>query len=232
MIMAEANEKVEQTGKNEQTAKPEKKPKKRPYRTAEQCKPWYFWIYPIIWVIFRVVYGLKVYHRECIPEGACVICPRHSGTADPPMVAFAMKKKTYPRVMAKQELLDIPFIGWILYQIGVFGVQRGSNDMASIKSGLKALKEGSKLMIFPEGTRVKEGEKPQAQTGAIMFALKAGVPLVPVYLTRTKPFHQMKVVFGEPYMPHIEGKRATPEEYRKLADELLEKIYALESEIE
>lgn len=227
--MAEMNEKVEKT---EQGEKPEKKVKKRPYRTAEQCKPWYWWIYPIIWIIFRSVYGIKVYHRERLPEGGCVVCPRHSSNVDPPMVAFALKKKAYPRIMAKQELMEIPFIGWIFYMIGVFGVHRGSNDMASIKSGLKALKEGSKLMIFPEGTRVKEGEKPQAQTGAIMFALKAGVPLVPVYVSRAERFKKVKVVFGEPYMPQIAGKRATAEEYRKLADELLEKIYALESEIE
>lgn len=209
----------------------EKKRKKRPYRTAKQCHWWYYFIYPVLWVAFRLVFGLKVYNRDKIPEDACVICPRHSSNIDPPMVAFAMTKKIYPRIMAKQELMEIPFVGWILYKIGVFGVDRGSNDMASIKSGLKALKEGSKLVIFPEGTRVKEGEKAQAQTGAIMFALKAGVPLVPVYLTRARRFQTVKVVFGDPYYPQIAGKRATPEEYRQLADELLEKIYALESQI-
>ncbi|MBQ3089185.1 MAG: 1-acyl-sn-glycerol-3-phosphate acyltransferase [Oscillospiraceae bacterium] len=231
--MSEENEKVEISQSSAQNTKQEKKPaQKFPYRTSQQCRPWYFFIYPFIWLIFRSVYGLKVFHRERLPEGSCIVCPRHVGNADPPMVAFAMKKKAYPRVMAKQELLEIPFIGWILYKIGVFGVNRGANDMASIKNGLRALKEGSKLLIFPEGTRVKEGETPKAQTGAIMFALKAGVPLVPVYLTRTNKFETMKIIFGEPYMPQIAGKRATAEEYRMLADELLAKIYALESELE
>lgn len=205
---------------------------KFPYRTKQQCTPWFQMVYSIAWLAYRLIYGLKVIGRENIPEGAAVICPRHCTAIDPPMVYFAMGRKHFPRVIAKQELLEIPVLGRILYNIGVFGVRRGENDMSPIKNGLRCLKEGTKLIIFPEGTRVQEGEHVEAQTGAIMFALKTGAPLVPVYLTRAKKFHQMTMVFGEPYYPQIAGKRATPEENRKLADELLEKIYALESKVQ
>lgn len=209
---------------------PNKKEKQFPYRSKEQCARWYRWIYPIAFIAYRLIYGLKVIGRENIPDGPAVICPRHCTNIDPPMVCFGLTRRRHPRIIAKQELLEIPFLGRILYQIGVFGVRRGENDMSPIRNGLRCLKEGNQLVIFPEGTRVREGESVQAQTGAIMFALKAGVPLVPVYLTRAKKFHRMTMVFGKPYMPQIAGKRPTPEEYRKLADELLENIYALESQ--
>lgn len=202
-----------------------------PYRSKEQCARWYRFVYCIAFVAYRLVYWLKTIGRENIPDGPAVICPRHCTAIDPPMVCFGMTRKHKPRIMAKRELLEIPVLGRILYNIGVFGVQRGENDMSAIKNGLRSLKDGNKLIIFPEGTRVQEGERVQAQTGAVMFALKAGVPLVPVYLTRASKFHPMTMVFGEPYMPQIAGKRATAEEYRKLADELLEKIYALESQV-
>ena len=212
----------------EDTAK--KKEQKFPYRSKEQCLRWYRFIYPIAFFAYRLIYGLKVIGRENIPDGPAVICPRHCTNIDPPMVCFGLTRKRHPRIIAKQELLEIPFLGRILYKIGVFGIRRGENDMTPIKYGLRSLKDGSQLIIFPEGKRVHEGESVQAQTGAVMFALKAGVTLVPVYLTRAKAFHRMTMVFGTPYLPQIAGKRATPEEYRQLADELLEKIYALESQ--
>ncbi|MCD8382006.1 MAG: 1-acyl-sn-glycerol-3-phosphate acyltransferase [Clostridiales bacterium] len=211
--------------------KQERQGKKFPYRTAKQCKPWYRAVYCILFIIYRSIYHLRTIGRENIPGGPAVICPRHCTLVDPPMIYFGMTGKHFPRTMAKQELLEIPVLGWFLYRIGIIGVRRGENDMTSIKSGLRCLKEGTKLIIFPEGTRVQEGEHVQAQTGAIMFALKTGAPLVPVYLTRAKKFHRMTMVFGEPYHPQIAGKKATPEEMRQLADELLEKIYALEGRI-
>lgn len=210
-----------------------KKPEKKfPYRSKEACAPWFHLVYSVAYVIYMLIYPLRVIGRENIPEGAAVICPRHCTAIDPPMVYFALGRKNFPRVIAKQELLEIPVLGPILYRIGVFGVRRGENDMSPIRNGLRCLKEGTKLIIFPEGTRVHEGEHVEAQTGAIMFALKTGAPLVPVYLTRAKKFHRLTMVFGEPYHPQIAGKRATPEENRQLADELLEKIYALESKVQ
>lgn len=211
--------------------KAEQTKKKFPYRTKAQCIGWYNIVYCVAFVVYRLIYWLKVIGRENIPDGPAVICPRHCSAVDPPMVYFGLTKKHFPRTIAKQSLLEIPVLGRILYNIGIFGIRRGENDMAPIKNGLRCLKEGDKLIIFPEGTRVHEGESVQAQTGAIMFALKTGAPLVPVYLTRAKRFHRMTMVFGKPYMPKIAGKRATAEESRQLADELLEKIYALESQV-
>lgn len=208
-----------------------KQKKKFPYRTKKQCRIWFHVVYTVAVCAYRLIYHLKVIGRENIPQGAAVICPRHCTAVDPPMIFFAMGRKHFPRIIAKQELLEIPILGGILYRLGVIGIRRGENDMTPIKYGLRCLKDGDKLIIFPEGTRVKEGESVEAQTGAIMFALKTGVPLVPVYLTRAKKFHRMTIVFGEPYYPQIAGKRATAEENRQLADELLEKIYALESKI-
>lgn len=205
--------------------------KKYPYRTTAQCRPWYLVIYPIAWLVYHIFFWLRVVGRENIPDGPAVICPRHCTAADPPIACFGLTRKQPARLMAKKELIEIPVFGKLLYLLGAFPVHRGANDMSSIKNALRCLKEGSKLIMFPEGTRVHEGEASEAKTGAIMFALRSGAPLVPVYLTRAKPFHRMTMVFGEPYHPQIAGRRATPEEYQRLADELLGKIYALESQV-
>ena len=226
---------MEEVTNNTPAPRPDNKPSKKenpfPYRTKEQCLPWYRVVYSVVYILYQLIYPLRVIGRENLPDTPAVICPRHCSAVDPPMVCIGMTLRRHPRIIAKMELLQIPVLGKILYKIGVFGVRRGENDIAPIRNGLRSLKEGSQLIIFPEGHRVHEGETAEAQTGAIMFALKAGVPLVPVYLTRAKRFHRMTMVVGQPYHPQIAGKRATPQEYRALADELLAKIYALEAQV-
>ena len=74
--------------------------------------------------------------------------------------------------MAKIQLMRVPVIGWLLGKAGIFGVDRGHADMHAAKTALRCLKEGHKLLIFPEGTRVEEGENVDAKAGAAMFATR------------------------------------------------------------
>ncbi len=212
----------------------EKAHKKRiPPKSRETMRRWYQLVWHLVWPIFTLImYPVKVFHRERVPEGACLICANHSSNADPPMICLAAGHKHFIRIMAKQELMDIPVIGWVFNKIGTFGVDRGNSDLNAIKTAMKVLKGGDKLLMFPEGTRVAEGQSGSAHTGAVMLAMKTGVPVVPVFSTRTKRlFHRSRLVFGEPYVIKPAGKRATPQEYEEQAQLLLEKIYGLEAEI-
>ena len=96
-------------------------------------------------------------------------------------------------------------------------------------TAMRFLKEGDKLLMFPEGTRVKEGEVSDAQTGAAMLALRTGVPIVPIWMpAKKKWFRRTPVVFGEAYYPEMpEGAKPTNEDYRRVADDLLARIMAL-----
>ena len=132
------------------------------------------------------------------------------------------------RAMAKIEIIRWPVVGPVLEKCGVFGVDRGNTDLKAARMAMKSLKEGSKLLMFPEGTRVKEQGAEEAKGGAILFATRTGAPIVPVYCGgKKKLFKRSTVIFGEPYHPQFAGRRPTPEEIRMLSDELLEKIYAL-----
>ena len=86
----------------------------------------------------------------------------------------------------KIQLIRVPVIGWLLGKAGIFGVDRGHADMHAAKTALRCLKEGHKLLIFPEGTRVEEGENVDAKAGAAMFATRTGVPIVPTYIPAQK----------------------------------------------
>lgn len=176
--------------------------------------------------VFRVV-GRENYK----PEGNLMICANHSGMADPIWIFFALKMPHVPRIMAKKEVMAVPVLGWFLRMLGVIGVDRDQADLQAIKTGLRCLHDGQQMMIFPEGTRVRKGQKVTAKRGAVTLAVRTGTPILPVYLTpQRKPFSPLKCVIGEPYFPDVEGKRATDEQLYRFSDELLEKIYALGEE--
>jgi len=186
-------------------------------------------IYTIIWPFFNLFHPVRAVGRENIPEGGAVVCPNHTAASDPFFVVFAFKKKYPLRTMAKIQILRVPVIGWLLSKAGVFGVDRGSADLGAAKTALKFLKEGRKLLMFPEGTRVHEGEDAQAKAGAAMFAVRTGVPLVPVYIPAKKRwFRPTTVVIGEPYHPQVAGRKGTSEEYRAIAEDLMCRVQALE----
>ncbi len=186
-------------------------------------------LYAVLWPVFHLLYPIRVSGRENIPEGAAILCPNHTHALDPFFVVFAFRRKHIMRAMAKAELMRVPVIGWILRNIGVFGVERGSADITAVKTALRHLKGGRKLLMFPEGTRVGEGESVEAKTGAAMFSVRAGVPIVPIYIEAHKRlFRKNRVIIGQPFMPQISGRKGTAEEYRAIADDLMVRIHALE----
>ena len=170
---------------------------------------------------------LRVIGRENLPkEGSYLICPNHCGMADPFWAVVSMKAGFIPRIMAKKELMEIPVLGGLLRWVGVFGVDRGNADINAIKQGIRCLREGEPLLLFPEGTRVKQGQRVQAKGGAVMLAHRTGCPIVPVYLTtRRRPFSAMTCVFGEAYVPDLGEGRPTEAALNRAAEELMDKIY-------
>lgn len=172
------------------------------------------------------MHRVTVKGRENIPEGGAVICANHSSLKDPVALAFAMSLKHHPRFMAKIELMRVPILGFLLKKGGIFGVNRGNSDITAIKTAMKLLKDGEKVVIFPEGTRVESADASAAKTGAIMLASKVGVPILPVYIPRTKRlFKKIEVVIGKPYT--IEKLKGGSEAYSVYARELMQKIEEL-----
>lgn len=192
----------------------------------------YHILYAILWPIFRVLFPVRAVGKERIPEGPVVICPNHTAWNDPFCVVFSFGWQFPMRAMAKMEIIRWPIVGPILAWAGVIGVDRGNADVKAVKSVLKHLKEGSKLLIFPEGTRVQEGESAEAKAGAVLFATRTNVPLLPVYIQPGKRlFRRTTVVVGEPYMPSYEGRKPSAEELKTIAENLMVRVQALKGDL-
>lgn len=189
-------------------------------------------LYVVIWPFFNLFRPVRAIGREHIPDGPVVVCPNHTTAGDPFYAVFAFGYRYPMRAMAKIQIMRIPFIGWLLSKAGVFGVDRGAADMKAVKTALRILKDGDKLLMFPEGTRVHEGEHVEAKTGAALFASRTGVPLLPVYIQPNKRlFRSNTVVIGEPYMPSFAGRKPTAEELQAIAHDLLNRIHALGEQV-
>lgn len=175
-------------------------------------------------LLFRVKYkGLENIDNI----GKCVVCPNHSIIFDPFWVYFKSKDMW---IMAKAELFKNKIMAALLKAYNVFPIKRGQKDASSLLHSINVIEsnENAKLLIFPEGTRIKkEKSRGRAKVGPVFIASKAGVPILPVYITKNpKLFSKVTVIFGEPIeVPeNIHEDKTKMQEY---SDLLLDKIYEL-----
>jgi 1-acyl-sn-glycerol-3-phosphate acyltransferase len=140
---------------------------------------WYRFWKTLLWIAFRLGFGLRVEGGEHEPpRGAALIVCNHVSAVDPPIAGCALRRQA--RYMAKQELLDAPVLGWLLWSIGVYPVRRGEPDRRAIRTTLECLTRGDLVVMFPEGTRSPDGHLMSAEPGAALVALRAGVPVLPM----------------------------------------------------
>lgn len=194
-------------------------------------KKLYTFLYIIIWPFFNLIYPTAYRGRENIPEGAALFCGNHTAFADPLLAAYATGRKGYLHFMAKVEVLRVPVLGPLLRILGVFGVNRDQSDIGAVKHTLTLLKTGEKVMLFPQGTRVKEGMPVEAKSGAVRIALSANVPVIPMFVPEKKRlFRRNLVIIGKPYYIPSETKRPGHEQSKLLAQDIMKRIYALGGE--
>lgn len=197
-------------------------------------------VYTVIWCIiapfFSLVHPCRLVGRERLPENGGLFCANHSCLNDPICFLVTLGPKYQMHAMAKAEFMRIPVIGWLLKKAGIFAVERGKSDIGAIKTAMKYLKGGENVLMFPEGTRIKDGvdkygNGSEAKSGAAMLAVRTGAPLIPVYIPPKKRwFRFTTVVVGEPYYPQVVSQKGSAEEYQAIADDLMERIYTLEGQ--
>ena len=184
----------------------------------------------VYWLIYCVTYPFYRYRfvgRENIPEGPCIMCANHTANSDVIFLALANGPKWDFGVIGKEELFRFKPLGALFKWLGAFPVKRSTNDMHAVKTCLAILKSGKKLLIFPEGTRVKPGMISEPKPGAALFSVRCKVPLVPVYIPEgRKAFRKNTVVIGEAYTPPVEGK-PDQQQYQAITEDLMGRIMAL-----
>ena len=119
-------------------------------------------IYTIAAPIIHLLFPCRTVGLEHVPEGGALLCANHASGWDPIVIALNMPREARLTVMAKDQLFRIPVLGFLLRKLGIFPVKRGGNDLAAIKTAMKVLGGGNRLLVFPEGTRVDDQGEAEA----------------------------------------------------------------------
>lgn len=153
-------------------------------------------------LFYVIMYKITVIGKENIPDmkGGYIIASNHVSNNDPPVVGITFKGKY--NFMAKEELFQKNrFFTWLITQLGAFPVKRGAKDGAqAIEKALESIRNGRIFVIFPEGTRSKDGTLGRAKSGVTIIAAQAKAPVVPVFIKygkKRKFRRRIQVSIGE-----------------------------------
>jgi 1-acyl-sn-glycerol-3-phosphate acyltransferase len=127
------------------------------------------------------VAGLDVLHNHPVAVYAC----NHLSYMDTPAIFAALPFQF--RILARSDLWKMPFIGWHLNRSGQIPVAADNPraSIASLTNGVRALKAGMPLFVFPEGGRSRDGQLGPFMSGPAYMAIRAGVPIIPMALVGT-----------------------------------------------
>lgn len=168
---------------------------------------------------------LEVKGLENIPKETCVFIGNHSSILDIPILLYTVDRNL--GFIAKKEMMKIPVIGYWLEKTKSVPLDRDNPRSAikSINDGINNINEGCSMVIFPEGTRSKNGKVGEFKKGSLKLATKSKVPIVPVSIDRaSRAFEdnrkfrpaKIKVVFGE----KVDTKNLSKEEEKTLTENI------------
>jgi len=182
-------------------------------------------------------FDFRVINREAIPaEGPLLLAMNHQSFLDPPLAGIACDRDI--SYLARKSLSEIPILGRLLPKLNVIPYDQGGSDMSAIKAVIRVLKAGNATVIFPEGTRSKDGSLQAAQPGTGMIVAKTLAPVVPMRIfgafdafpknSAKIRFTPITIVVGEVLQFSKQDCEGDPKAvYKKLSDNIMECIASL-----
>ncbi len=123
----------------------------------------------------------QVIGREALdPNQTYIFMANHQSNIDPPVFVPLIGRRVF--ILAKKELFGIPIFGYAMRRANFIAVDRSNRDAAveSVRQAIEVLHSGLSLMVYPEGTRSRDGRLLPFKKGPFHLAMDSGVPVVPV----------------------------------------------------
>jgi 1-acyl-sn-glycerol-3-phosphate acyltransferase len=137
---------------------------------------------------------------ENIPSGVCLFVSNHTSNMDIPALLYAIPRRI--AFVAKQSLFRIPVVGTAIRLANFVPVDRSRRDavLAVVKQVVEFIRAGTSFLVFPEGTRSRDGRLQPFKHSAFLIAIQSGVPVVPVACAgahRVMPRHSLRIHPGD-----------------------------------
>lgn len=168
----------------------------------------YYILLPLAWLVFHIGFRVRTEGRENLKKvqtRGYILAPNHISAIDPVFVIITRFWGRRMIVFAKKELFEInAFLSWFFRCAGAMCVRGTKEEAAVIDETVARCQNGESLLIFPEGTREKDGTFLQPKSGLFVIAAAAAVDVVPVRIHYETPdgkmklFCKVRVVYGEP----------------------------------
>ena len=188
-------------------------------------------------LLTRIVLGSKFHLRGTAnlpPSGAILMVSNHVGAIDPAIIGAWAPRPVW--FMAKAELFKGSW-GWLMRGYHAFPVVRHSPDRTALRRAFDLLKQGSAVVLFPEGHRSENARLMRAEPGAGFVARRSGAPLVPIAITgsqnvlgrhnRIPRRAYVAMTFGKPFQLPERNGDGSPMDHQQSADYLMAKIAQL-----
>jgi 1-acyl-sn-glycerol-3-phosphate acyltransferase len=134
----------------------------------------------VMFFVRAVGVRVRIVGTERIPSGTCLFIANHTSTVDAPAVVGAIPRRI--AILLKQSLFRYPIVGQAFHLAHFIPVDRSKQEsaIASLEKAIEAMRGGQSFLIYPEGTRSPDGRLQEFKKGAVVMAIKAGVPIVPI----------------------------------------------------
>ena len=185
----------------------------------------YYILLPLAWLVFHIGFRVRTEGRENLKKvqtRGYILAPNHISAIDPVFVIITRFWGRRMIVFAKKELFEInAFLSWFFRCAGAMCVGGTKEEAAVIDETVARCQNGESLLIFPEGTREKDGTFLQPKSGLFVIAAAAAVDVVPVRIHYETPdgkmklFCKVRVVYGEP-MPAARFAMESRRDMKKL----------------
>jgi 1-acyl-sn-glycerol-3-phosphate acyltransferase len=199
----------------------------------------FYWPVRLACLIFAKVYlRFSIRGFDNVPKkGAFIVASNHRSHLDPPILAASMQRKL--TFLGKAELFELMFFGWFLSNLNCLRLDREGFERQALKKGLRVLRKGGALQIFPEGKRSRNGLLGKAKTGVAMFAFGSGAPVIPAFIrgtdkampagTHTIRPSNVEIIYGKKIYPDTRlAKSEKKKAYQDFTDKVMQEISRLE----
>jgi len=203
--------------------------------------------YFVGWNLFRLIFSVycrsRVFNPERVPlTGPVILASNHASFLDPFLVGSSVPREI--NYLARDDLFTVPVLGWVLRRWHSVPVNREGGGAKGLRAILDRLLDGGAIILFPEGTRTRDGKLQPARSGIGLTVIKSSAPVVPVrvfgtfeafsrFMSFPRP-RRVSVKFGLPMMferLREEAKSCSKERlkeiYQQVADELMAAIARL-----
>jgi 1-acyl-sn-glycerol-3-phosphate acyltransferase len=166
--------------------------------------------------LFKLYFRWRVYNAERVPlDGGVILASNHASFLDPPLVGAGLRRSI--NYLARENLFRFPVLGWVLHQWQVVPVDRDGGGAAGLRAILDRLLAGGAIILFPEGTRTRDGKLQPARSGIGLTVIKSTAPVVPVRVFGTFPAYGRHLRIPRPY--RVAVKYGQPIRFQQLRAE-------------